>query len=456
MRVWRAARVDLCPPDGAPATTHSAAALYNGFMRTIAAALLMAAALGAETHVLTLQQAVDLAIKQSPDILMARLDGQKAIDAVRVAKDPFTPRIMVGSGLAYSSGFPMSIEGSAPSIVQANASQFLFNRPQSYAVAQAKQNARTAAIVTQTRRDEVVFRVASLFLDAERAAQVADTAGKDLESLQKVQQSVQARIQEGRELPLEGKKAALNLARGRQAVEAAQDDQQTAETALAVVLGFSPGDRVRPAREQRAAPPMPVSEEEAVEAAVRNSSEIHRLRSEIVAKGLELRGDRAARLPRVDLVAQYGLFARFNNYEDFFRRFQRHNGQLGISFQLPLLPGPGVAALTAQREAETSRLRTELNAARGRIDADTRAAWRDLHRAETAREVARLDLDVAREQLSVNLALMQEGRLPLAQVEASRVVENDKWIAFYDAEYAVERARWALLRQTGELMAALR
>ena len=76
-------------------------------------------------------------------------------------------------------------------------------------------------------------------------------------------------------------------------------------------------------------------------------------------------------------------------------------------------------------------------------------------RSETAAEVARLDLDAAREQISVYLAQMQEGRVTLRQVEEARVVENDKWIAFYDAQYASERARWAVLRLTGDLMAAV-
>ena len=78
-----------------------------------------------------------------------------------------------------------------------------------------------------------------------------------------------------------------------------------------------------------------------------------------------------------------------------------------------------------------------------------------MHKAETAAEVARLDLDVAREQLSVNLAQMQEGRATLRQVEEARVAENDKWMAFYDAQYAMERARWSVLRLTGDLLAAV-
>jgi outer membrane protein len=78
-----------------------------------------------------------------------------------------------------------------------------------------------------------------------------------------------------------------------------------------------------------------------------------------------------------------------------------------------------------------------------------------VRKAEAQRDVARLDLDVAREQLSVNLALLQEGRILLSQVEESRIAESSKWIAFYDAQYAVERARWNLARQTGGLLAAL-
>ena len=188
----------------------------------------------------------------------------------------------------------------------------------------------------------------------------------------------------------------------------------------------------------------------------RTSKELRRLESALAGKGLEIRSERAARLPRVDLVAQYGLFARYNNYEDFFRKFQRHNGQLGISFQLPLTVGPGVNATTAQTEAEIAHLRLELTATRNRIAQEVRQAYRDIHKAETARQVAKLDLDLAREQLSVNLALMDEGRATLRQVEEARFVENEKWIGFYDAQYAIERASWGLLRQTGELMAVLR
>ncbi len=414
-----------------------------------------ASALRAEIHTLTLRQAVDRALQQNPEIAMARLEELKARQAVKVQKDPFTPRIFVGSGLAYTNGFPMSIEGSAPSVIQARASQYLFNRQQSYVIAQTQEEARGAGIATSAKRDEIAFRTASLYMDAERASRAGEMARKEVESLEKVVATVQSRVQEGRELPIDSKRAEFNLARARQVAGSLEADLETAETSLAIVLGFSADDRVRPAAEQRTPPPVPQSEEAAVESALQSSKELRRLTSQIAAKGLESKAARAARLPRMDLVAQYGLFATFNHYQDYFLKYQRNNGEIGVSFQIPLLPGPGVGASVAQSDADAARLRLQVGSTRNRIAADVRQAYRDIRKTEAAREVARLDLELAREQLSVNLAQMQEGRILLRQVEESRIAESDKWVAFYDAQNAVERAQWNLARLTGDLLAEL-
>ena len=408
-----------------------------------------------EVRPMTLRQAVELAIRQNPDIALARLEEDKARLAVRVARDPFAPRITAGSGLAYSSGFPMSIDGAAPSIVQARASQYIFNRPQSFTVAQTKEDARAASLAVTSKRDEVAYQVAALYLDAERAARLSALARKDAEGQQKVLETVEAQLKEGRALPLAEKTAAYQVARARQLADGLEDEQATAETALAIGLGFSAEDRIRPVDEQRAAPAVPESQEEAIQTALQSNAELRRLESQIVSKQLERRGQAAARLPRVDLVAQYGLFAKFNHYEDYFRTFQRNNGQIGVSFQIPLLAGPGVSAQVAQTMSDIAHLKIELANTRNRIASDLQQSFRDVKKAHNAGEVARLDLEVAREQLSVDLAQMQEGRLMLRQVEEARIVENQKWIAFYESQYTLEKARWNLLRLTGGLVASV-
>ena len=413
--------------------------------------LALAALARAEVHPLTLRQAIELAVQQNPDVAMVRLDEQKARAAVRAARDPFMPRVTAGSGLAYTDGFPSSIEGSAPSIVQAVAQQFLFNRPQTLEVARAKENARGAAIAVVGKRDEVVYRAAALYLDAERAARVGALAHTAIERQQAVLDSIRAQVAEGRALPIVQKQAELALARDRQAAESVDDEQAAAETDLALALGFPAEDRVRAVAQERPAPPLPASEQQAAETALASNSELRRLESQIAAKQLELRGAAAARLPRADLVAQYAMLAKFNNYTEYFSHFQRNNGEIGVSFQVPIFV-PGVRSATAQGEADLSRLKIELANARNRIVSELADSLRAARRAQTAADVARLDLEVTREQLSVDLAQFQEGRQTMRQVDEARLAENDRWIAFYDAQYALEKARWNVLRLNGGLL----
>lgn len=410
--------------------------------------------LRAEEHRLTLRQAVELAAKQNPDVALARTDEEKARAGIRVARDPFLPRVVVGSGLAYSSGFPLSVEGSAPTIFQANARQFIFNRPQSFQVAQAREDARGAGYAVASKRDDVVYRAASLYLDAERAARVGELARKAIADQQQVLEAVQAQVREGRALPLAEKQAALAVARSRQLAENLTEDAASAQSQLAILLGFPAEDRVVTVEQERTAPALPGSEEQAVQAALRSNAELRQIQSQMASKQLEIRGERAQRLPRIDLVAQYGMLAKFNNYAEFFQKFQRNNGQIGLSFQLPLF-SPAVKAMTAQTDAELARLKLELTNARNRIAADLQQAYRDERKAASAAEVARLDLDVARAQIDVDLAQMQEGRLTMRQMEEARLAESDKWIVFYDAQYAVEKARWNVLRMTGGLESAI-
>lgn len=412
----------------------------------------------AEVHTLTLRQAVQLALQQNSDIVLARLDEQKARDAIRVAKDPFSPKVYGGSGLAKTWGFPTTIGGNAPAIFEARTIMSLFNRPKSYELAQSRENARGTALGTQAKSEEVAYQTASLFLDIQQLQRGKEPLEREIEALSRVMESTQARIAEGREIPLEGKRAQLNLARSRQRVDALLTDLDYGQASLAVVLGFPPSDRVLPTgnMDDSALPEAPPNPEVAVSAALANSKDLRRFESQMQAKALEVRSYSAYRLPQVDLVAQYSLLSKFNNFQSYFSRFQRNNAELGVSIQVPLLVGSAAAGYRAQSQDDLAKLRTQVQAARSRITLDTERSYQDWKKAQTSAEVARLDLDVAREQVSVLLAQLGEGRVPQQSVDQARLAEQEKWIALYDAQNAATRARFAILRQTGALVSGLR
>ena len=410
----------------------------------------------AEVRTMTLREAVQRALKQNPDLILARLDLLRSQYAVTIAKDPFVPKVYGGSGAAWTTGYPASINGQPPSIFEARTDMSIFNRQQSYGVAQARETARGAEISVARQQDDAAYQTAALYIDAQQTADMLDVARKQVGSLEKVQENVRARVAEGRELDIQGKRAALNVARSRQRVEDLEADLESAQRSLAVILGFGPEDRIQTTGD--AAPALndlPVTEEAATNQALENNKELRVLQSRMQGKTLEIKGYKAARLPQIGLVAQYNLLGKYN-FQDFLAKFQHNNAQLGAYFTIPLLVGSAPKAYIGQNEADLERLRTQTEQVRNRIALDTRRSFLQLRKAGTARNVARLDLDVAREQLSVLLAQYDEGRATVADVEQARVQENDKWMAYYDAGHALERVKLDLLHQTGLLTASLR
>ncbi len=425
-------------------------------MRHCALFFLFALVLSGQTRTLTLKQAVDLALEQNPDLMLARLDQQKAQLGVAAVAEPLLPRVYAGSGLAYTYGFPVSLDGSAPSIVQARAERTLYNSSSRLVTAQAREQARGAAMGAATAREEGALRTAVLFLDLERAVRAREFATRQIESLARVEAAVKLRIAEGKELPIEGKRASVNLARARQKLGVLEGMAANSSSALAQVLGLGLDQEIKPALEERSEMALPASEAEMVDQAVRESGELRKLESDLQVQTLAARASRARRLPSVNLVAQYSLLGKFNNYEDFFRKFQRHNGQIGASIVIPLFANPQDEAVASQADLEARRIRIQASALRSRIESGSRQAWRRVGEAESYREVAKLDLDLAREQVGILLAQSEEGRAGLKQLEEARIVEQERWAAYHEARYELERARIEALHQTNQLAAALR
>ncbi len=410
----------------------------------------------AETRTLTLRQALDLAMQQSPDVVLAQLDQQKSRYQVTIAHDPFTPKVIAGSGAAYTYGFPTSIDGNAPSILEAKTNMSIFDQSQSYIVAQAKENLRGAGIDIASRQEEVAFRVASLFLDAEYASRSFTAAQRQAETLAHVQQLMQARVDEGRELGLEASKANLAVKKIQHQMNLLGDDVTNAETALALALGLTASDRVRPAEENRSTFETPASEDAAVEAVLENNPELKRLESNLQAKRLEINSYKAKRWPTVDLVAQYSLLAGYNHFQQYFTRFQHNNLEFGASFAIPVLAGHAARAYVSQGEADAAKIRAQVGQTRGRIESDLHRAFQDVRRADEGLDLARADLSLARDQVTVDLAQVDEGKLPQAKLEQDRASEDEKWMAYYQSQTASERARLSVLRLSGSLLTAVK
>jgi outer membrane protein TolC len=85
------------------------------------------------------------------------------------------------------------------------------------------------------------------------------------------------------------------------------------------------------------------------------------------------------------------------------------------------------------------------------LTADVRQKTRRVRERDAAKEVARLELQLAQQNVAVFQSQFAEGKLNLREVEKARLEENEKWMAYLDANFQKQQAQLELLKTAGQL-----
>jgi outer membrane protein TolC len=286
-----------------------------------------------------------------------------------------------------------------------------------------------------------------------------EVATKETDSLVKIQALMLERVKEGQELPSEGTRARLNVARHHQHLLELQGRSTLLEATLKSMLSLPEDHRVRTVSEPLAAlQPGDFSydsaeeENRAVKRAWENSPELKKLAFEVQAKEAHVRAEESQKYPQLELVANYAFLSRETRFvTGNLNNLTPNNVQLGTSIKIPLFGNARIAARVGEANAELIQAKNSLEAAKRRIALDVRQAFQQSREAGAAREVARLELELARENTSVTLSRFQEGRAGAKELEQSRLEESARWNALLDTGFVGDRARLQLLKATGEI-----
>lgn len=413
----------------------------------------------AEVHRLSLQQALQIALRQNPDVVLVRLDAFRAQHDIEIAGNLFSPKMNLRGDAVYTTGYPNAIgpDSHSPSILHQQTDMALYNRPQRYQVAAARQDAEGAKISAKAKADDVAERIASLYLDVEEAVREQKLLEGEAGADRKMAEATSAKVNAGYMLPVELLRSKVETTQTLQRLHGAAADRDYSKSLLAVALGFSADDSVEPDEpEEDFNIPAMKSREQAVDDALLNNKELQRLESNMLARRLERKSFGAFRIPQIDLVEQYSLFAA-RTYGDYFPtdKFQRNNAELGASFTLPILIGPEPGARLEQADIDEEKLEVQISDLVHHIRADTEHSLDELQKAETALNVARQELDLAHDETGITQAQYSEGRSLPSDVAQALTAESQKQLAVYQRENDAQRMKLAVLRQLGNLMNTL-
>lgn len=407
-----------------------------------------------ETRSISLREAIQLAKQQNPELRLARLRVEKSASDLGLVRSERATQVHAGSGLGATYGIPQSIRGAAPSVAQVTLRQSLIDLGRSRRAEVAEEDLESGRHDASAAREKAVFRVASLYLDFEFASREIERLRRESDGFARIEDLTAARVEEGLEIALARTRARLDKARAEARLAAALERVALLEEELRETLGLGEELRLEPAAadvDGDLGVPADISEQSAVRP---DHPEIVGIEARVRAAELRVREARSSRYPTLDLIGQYAMLARFNNYDDYFRRFERHNWQAGVAFRVPIFTGRGVAERVARARIEERELEVRRNAKRSQLRIEGRRAATGLRQAERGSALAKHELEYARESLDVLMAQFDEGRVGLDDIERARVVESSAWGGYVGSRYRLAKARLAVAYAAGDLAEA--
>ena len=398
---------------------------------------------------LTLKRAIELALQNSKEIQVAKIQASVADRAAQITKAQFMPNLYAGSGAGYTYGIPETPGGRAPSIFNVSYTEQILNEPLRGQAKEMQEQSKAQKILLEDAKNSVISRTATAYLELGKVRHSLDLLRKEQESAEKILQVTQERQGEGYELPVEVTKAQLTKAQVTQRIlqlEAREDDL---EVFLRYQLGFSEAQAIEVTPEE-----LPGEAELAganlVAMAMTHNAGLQLAESDVRAKEFRLKGERRGYFPTVEFVSIYSVLAKFNNYSQFFNAFQRNNFNAGIDVHVPIFSAQTKAAIgLAQINLDAAKV--NLKNKKTELSADVRQKTRRVRERDAAKEVARLELQLAQQNVAVFQSQFAEGKLNLREVEKARLEENEKWMAYLDANFQKQQAQLELLKTAGQL-----
>jgi len=406
-------------------------------------------AVWAHSETLPLERAIQLALAHSTMSAVANADVQRTFAAFREIRNGYIPQLTVGSGLGYSYGFPLTLEGSAPSIVNVVAQSTVFNPAQRQFQSAAKTEWRAAQFMDKDQRNAVIQDVALSYAELAKWEARLSRLHEDEGQASKLEKAVGQRVQEGIDSAVDLNRAKLAAARTRLRIAEARGSSDVLRRHLATLTAL-PVSSIEIAPETIPALPALPADDDLSAKAVAASLSIQSADQHALAEAFRASGEHRMLLPSIDFAGQYARLSTYNNYDHFYKNFQANNATFGVSFRFPIFnasqraraEGASADALKAKKQAEATR---------NQVSEETLKLQRAVEQLAAAREVADLEYQLAQSGLDAAQTRLDAGTGALRDVVDARGQASERYLIFQDSDFEYQRARVSLLRATGEL-----
>jgi outer membrane protein TolC len=398
----------------------------------------------------TLHRAVELALKHATGAGISAADEQHASASYRELRNSYIPQLIAGAGIGWSDGFPLSLEGAAPSLFNVNAQSALINPALKDFIHAAQSDVTVSNLHTKDQRNQIVqdtvLSYAELVKWQQRLSRLRETEA----AAQQMQAAVAERIKEGIDSEMDGSKARLSAARVRLRLAEAGGAADVLRQHLSGLTGLPVASIEIDPDSVPALPAVTKNEEDISNKTTDANPEVEAAVEHARAQYLRAKAEHRSLWPSVDFAAQYANLATYNNYDAYYNHFQPNNATVGIAIHLPFL-NFAQHARVQEAESEAFKAKKQAEAARNQVSEQTLRMQRSVTQMQAARDVAELEYEIAQKNVDAVRTRMESSAANLHDLDGAETQASERQISLQDVTFELERSQVALMRATGDL-----
>jgi outer membrane protein TolC len=391
---------------------------------------------------------VDLALRNSTQVRIAAAEVQHAEAAVMESVDAYKPSFSVGSTLGYSYGFPVG----QPSVYDVSAQSLAFSFSQPKYIRAARAGLLAAQLQLKDTRQQVILDAALGYIELTSVAQQMTAIDQESGFVDRLVEIETDRVGAGVDSKVELTQARLTGAQIALRKLHLADQADLLRDRLAHLTGLKPGDLVT---EPRSIPGTPeISGREGIE----DNEGVKAAYASAQSKFFTAAGDaRQNNRPIFGFGGEYNRYAKFNNYNEYYLRFQHNNFNVGIQITVPLFDAMRKAKAKSS-SAEATQAAAQADQARNQTDEQVLQLQKSATELTAQERVAELQNDLAQDQLDIITTQLRlgsgggGGTGPLPKDEQSaHIRERNGFIDLLGTQFQLTQAQLSLLRSTGKI-----
>ncbi|HEX3470782.1 MAG TPA: TolC family protein [Silvibacterium sp.] len=401
----------------------------------------------------SLSTVVDLAVRNSAAVKAAVADVQRAEATLSESRDVYLPSFVMGSSIGYSYGFPVG----QPSVYSITSQSLLYSFSQPDYIRAARAGLKSAELSLKDNEEQVALDTALAYIQLDNDMRELAALEEEKKFAEKLVEIERDRLVEGVDGRMEVTKAELASAQVDERRLHLESGASQLQQKLQHLTGLPAASFVT---DTKSIPASPVfSQTDTIEDTLATTNAgIQAAYANAKSKRLTSFGDEKQNFrPQFAFGAEYNRYAKFNNYEEYYLRFQHNNFDIGVQITFPIFDASR-RAKARQSAAEAARAGAEADQTKFHTSEEAYSLRHSILELENQERIAKLRNELAQEQLESIQAQLQGGSgspnaAPVTprDEQQARIQERERYQDALDAQFSVIRVELSLMRSLGQI-----